>query len=104
MLPNNIEVEYTEGKKMDVADYGSRAPISEDNHREFRISNNDIGIKVKTNRVKRLNIRDPSLTKLAEICFKVNSISQPGGRGSAAERFLKRSPKTLLPGSMEDHM
>ena len=63
----HIEVEYKEGKKMDVADYGSRAPISEDNHREFRISNNDIGIKVKTNRVKRLNIRDHCLTKLAEI-------------------------------------
>ena len=89
---------------MAVADYGSRAPISEENPREFRISNNDIGIKVKTNRVKRLNIRDHSLTKLAEICFKVNSISQPCGRGSAAERFLKRSPKTFLPGTMRDHI
>ena len=57
LLPYNIEVEYREGKKMAVADYGSRAPISEGNHREYRISNNDIGIKVKTNRVRRLNIR-----------------------------------------------
>ena len=52
-----------EGKKMAVADYSSRAPIREENHREF----NDIGIKVKTNRVRRLNIREHSLTKLAEI-------------------------------------
>ena len=67
LLPYNIEVEYREGKKMAVADYGSRAPISEGNHREYRISNNDIGIKVKTNRVRRLNIRYHSLTKLAEV-------------------------------------
>ena len=67
LLPYNMEVEYREGKKMAVADYGSRAPISEGNHREYRISNNDIGIKVKTNRVRRLNIRYHSLTKLAEV-------------------------------------
>ena len=64
LLPNNIEVE---GKEMDVVDYGSRTPISEGNQREFRISNNDIGIKVKTNRVRRLNIRDHSLTNIAEL-------------------------------------
>ena len=52
---------------MPFADYGSRAPISKGNQREFRITNNDIGIKVKTNRVKSLNIRDHSLTKLAEL-------------------------------------
>ena len=62
-----MEVEYREGKKMVVADYGSRAPISKGNHREYRITNNDIGIKIKTNRVRRLNIRDHSLTKLAEV-------------------------------------
>ena len=67
LLPYSLEVEYREGKKMAVADYGSRAPISEGNHREYRISNNDIGIKVKTNRVRRLNIRDHSLTKLTEV-------------------------------------
>ena len=43
------------------------APISEGNHREYRISNNDIGIKVKTTRVRRLNIRDHRLAKLAEV-------------------------------------
>ena len=42
--------------------------------------------------------------ELGELCFKVNSIVQPGGRGSAAERFLKRSPKTFLPGTMRDHI
>ena len=67
LLPYNMEVEYREGKRMAIADYGSRAPISEGNHREYRISNNDIGIKVKTNRVRRLNIKDHSLTKLAEL-------------------------------------
>ena len=29
---------------------------------------------------------------------------KPGGRGSASERFHKRSPKTLLPGTMDDHV
>ena len=67
LLPYDLVVEYKEGKKIAVADYGSRAPISEENHREFRISNNDIGIKMKTNRVRRLNIRYHSLTKLAEL-------------------------------------
>ena len=66
-LPYNLVVDYKPGSKMAVADYGSRAPISEENHREFRITNNDIGIKVETNRVKSLNIRDHSLTKLAEL-------------------------------------
>ena len=65
LLPYDLVVEYKEAKKMDVADYSSRAPISEENHREFRISNNDIGIKGNTTRVRRLNIRDHSLTKLA---------------------------------------
>ena len=67
LLPYSFEVEYREGKKMAIADYGSRSPISEGNHRDFRISNNDIGIKVKTDRVRRLNIRDYSLTKLAKL-------------------------------------
>ena len=52
---------------MAIADYGSRAPITEGVHREFRITNNDIGLKVKTNRVKTLNIRDHSLSKLAAL-------------------------------------
>ena len=42
--------------------------------------------------------------ELSELCFKVNSIIQSDGRGSAVERFLKRSPKTLLPGTMSDHI
>ena len=67
LLPYDLVVEYKEGQKMAVAVYGSRVPISEENHREFRISNNDIGIKVKTNIVRRLNIRDHSLIKLAEL-------------------------------------
>ena len=41
--------------------------MTEGDHREYRISNNDIGIKVKTNRVKELNVRDHSLTKLAQL-------------------------------------
>ena len=39
--------------------------------------------------------------ELSELCFKVNSHIQPGGKGSAHERFHRRSPKTLLPGSMQ---
>ena len=42
-----------------------------------------------------------SQLELSELCFKVNSHIQPGGRGSAQERFHRRSPKTLLPGTMQ---
>ena len=41
---------------MAVADYGSRAPMTQGDHREFRITENDIGVKVKTNRVKTNSI------------------------------------------------
>ena len=61
-MPYYMVVSYKPGTKMAVADYGSRDPMTQDNQREFGISNNDIGIKVKTNRVKTLNIRDLSLT------------------------------------------
>ena len=44
------------------------------------------------------------MVSFSEITFKVNCITQPSGRGSAAERFLKRKPKSLLPGSMEAHI
>ena len=40
--------------------------------------------------------------ELSEIAFKVNCITQPSGQGSAAERFLKRKPKSLLPASMDE--
>ena len=55
---------------MVVVDFGSRAPISQENHRELRVINNEIGIKVKTNRVKSLNIKDHSLIKLAVLDAK----------------------------------
>ena len=67
LLPYDLVVEYKPGTKMAVADYGSRAPMTQGDHREFRISDNNIGIKVRTNRVKVLNIRDHSLTKLAAL-------------------------------------
>ena len=34
LLPYSFEVEYREGRKMAIADYGSRPPISEGNHRD----------------------------------------------------------------------
>ena len=52
LMPFDLVVDYKPGSKMAVANYGSRAPISKGNHREFRITNNDIGIKMKTNRVE----------------------------------------------------
>ena len=67
LLPYDLVVEYKPGTKMAVADYGSWAPMTQGDHREFRISDNNIGIKVRTNRVKMLNIRDHSLTKLAAL-------------------------------------
>ena len=48
--------------------------------------------------------RSTTQAELSEITFKVNCINQPSGRGSAAERFLRRRPKSLLPGSMEAHI
>jgi len=42
--------------------------------------------------------------ELSELCFKVNSHVQAGGRGSAHERFHKRCPKSLLPGTMQNHV
>ena len=35
LLPYDIMAEYKPGTKMAVADYGSRSPISEENHRQF---------------------------------------------------------------------
>ena len=52
---------------MAIADYGSRSPISEGNHRDYRISNNDLGLKIKTDKVRRLNVKDYSLVKLAKL-------------------------------------
>ena len=52
LLPYDIIAEYKPGSKMAVVDFGSRDPISEDNHRESRIQNNNISIKIKTNLVK----------------------------------------------------
>ena len=54
--------------------------------------------------LEKRGVRKTTQLEISEICFKVNSISQPSGKGSAAERFLKRRPKTLLPASMEDHV
>ena len=45
-----------------------------------------------------------SQLELSELCFKVNSHIQQGGRGSAHERFHRRSPKTPLPGTMQSHV
>ena len=52
MLPYDLVVEYKPGTKMAVADYGSRAPMTQEDHREFRISNNDIGSKSKQTELK----------------------------------------------------
>ena len=47
----------------------SQAPrwISEGNHEEFRSNQVDLGIKVKSRRVRSLNIKDSSLDKLANL-------------------------------------
>ena len=54
--------------------------------------------------LEKRGVKKTTQLEISEICFKVNSISQPSERGSAAERFLKRRPKTLHPASMEDHI
>ena len=41
---------------MAMVDFGSRATITHDVHREFRVELNEIRLKMKTDRVQRLNL------------------------------------------------
>ena len=63
----NFEVKYKPGKEMAVADFGSRAPVLEGAHEDFISRNNEIGITIKSLRVKQLDVADPKLEQLAAI-------------------------------------
>ena len=63
----NLEVKYKPGKEMAVADFGSRAPVLKGAHEDFISRNNEIGITIKSLRVKQLDVADPKLEKLAAI-------------------------------------
>ena len=63
----NFEVIYKPGKEMVVADFGSRSPCLEEAHEDFISRNNEIGITVKSLRVRQLDVADPKLGQLAAI-------------------------------------
>ena len=63
----NFEVKYKPGKEMAVADIGSRSPCLEEAHEDFISRNNEIGITVKSLRVRQLDVADPKLEQLAAI-------------------------------------
>ena len=52
---------------MAVADIGSRSPCLEEAHEDFISRNNEIGITVKSLRVRQLDVADPKLEHLAAI-------------------------------------
>ena len=62
-----IEVKYKPGKEMAVAEFGSRSPCLEEPHEDFITRNNEIGITVKSLRVRQLDVADPKLEQLAAI-------------------------------------
>ena len=51
--------------------------------------------------LRKENIQKVTQELLHKICFKVNNHVQDALTDSAAERFLRRKPKTLLPNSIE---
>ena len=53
-------------------DYGSKAPLTMDGMEEFKTPNCDIGIKVKSRRVRCLDIKDLSLGKLAVLALNAD--------------------------------
>ena len=61
----NFEVKYKPGKRMAVADFGSRSPCLEEAHKDFILGNNETGITVKSLRVRQLDVADPKLKQLA---------------------------------------
>ena len=63
----NFEVKYRPGKEMAVADWGSRSPCQEGAHEDFITKNNEMGITVKSLRVKQLDLLDPKLEDRAVI-------------------------------------
>ena len=47
-----------------IDDYGSRAPMTCGDHKEFRTSHSDIGLRINSKRFRSLEIKDPSLNKM----------------------------------------
>ena len=48
LLPINLEAEFIPRTEMLVVDYGSRAPMTEENLEKFKTAHSDIGMKVKS--------------------------------------------------------
>ena len=49
LLSYNLEANTTPGIDIKIIDFGSRSPLTKGDHREFRIRNNEIGMKVEYN-------------------------------------------------------
>ena len=63
----NFEVEYRPGNQMAVPFWGYRSPCNEGEHKDFIKKNSEMGITVKSLRVKQLDLHDPKLEDLAGI-------------------------------------
>ena len=63
----NFEVEYRPGNQIAVADWGSRSQCTEGTHEDFITKNSEMGITVKSLRVKQLDLHVPKLEDLAAI-------------------------------------
>ena len=73
MLPYRVEVRYVPGPKMELADHGSRYPISHGQHKWFEAQPGELGILVRSNRVQSTDLKDPKVEILAGIAAKDNA-------------------------------
>ena len=65
LLPYNLVVEHIPGSQTEVADYGSRNPVLRGCHEQFTTSPGQLGIAVRSSRVKSVDCVDPRVEKLA---------------------------------------
>ena len=72
MLPYRLEVRHVPGLQMELADHGSRYPISHGQHRWIEAQPGEIGIMVRSNRVQSTDIKDPKVEILAGIAARDN--------------------------------
>ena len=70
MLPYRLEIRYVPGAKMELADHGSRYPISFGQHRWIESQPGELGILVRSNRVQSTDLRDPKVEILADIAAR----------------------------------
>ena len=64
-LMYNFKVQYRSANRMAVGDWGSISLCAEGQHEDFLTLNTEMGITVKSLRVKLLDLLDPKLEDLA---------------------------------------